>query len=106
MTRACLSPRGAIYRDHGMVTKGVHVMCHVGVREFRDRATTYLSGDEVLSVEKHGKPIGYYPPAPSASEEKIREDVERLAAAVKRALDETGMTEDELADLFDLNKSF
>jgi hypothetical protein len=79
-------------------------MRHIGVREFRDKATTYLSGDEVLAVEKHGRPIGYYIPAPRASEEKIRQDLEQLATAVKRALDETGMTEDELADLFDLNK--
>jgi hypothetical protein len=79
-------------------------MRHVGVREFRDKATIYLSGNEILMVEKHGQPIGYYIPAPRASEEKIREDLEELAAAVKQALDETGMTEDELADLFDLNK--
>jgi hypothetical protein len=79
-------------------------MRHVGVREFRDKATTYLSGDEILSVEKHGRPIGYYVPAPRANQEKIRQDLEQLAAAVKRALNETGMSEDELADLFDLNK--
>jgi len=55
-------------------------------------------------VEKHGQLIGYYIPASRASQEKIREDVAQLAIAVKQALDETGMTEDELADLFDLNK--
>lgn len=79
-------------------------MRHVGVREFRDKATTYLSGEEILTIEKHGRPIGYYIPAPSAKQGVIREDLAELAAAVKRALDETGMTEDELADLFDLNK--
>jgi hypothetical protein len=79
-------------------------MRHVGVREFRDKATTYLSGNEILTVEKHGQPIGYYIPAPRASQEKIHQDLKELAAAVQRALDETGMSEDELADLFDLNK--
>ncbi len=79
-------------------------MRHVGVREFRDKATMYLSGNEIVTAEKHGQPIGYYIPAPKASQEKIREDLAHLAAAVKHALDETGMTEDELADLFDLNK--
>jgi hypothetical protein len=67
----------------------VNVMRHVGVREFRDKATTYLSGNEVLAVEKHGQPIGYYIPAPRASQEKVRQDLEQLAAAVKRALDES-----------------
>ncbi len=79
-------------------------MRHVGVREFRDKATAYLSGNEVLTVEKHGQPIGYYIPAPHASHKKIREDLAQLAMAVKQALDETGMTEDEFADLLDLNK--
>lgn len=79
-------------------------MRHVGVREFRDKATAYLSGNEILTVEKHGQPIGFYIPTPRASQEKIREDMAQLAVAVKQALAETGMTEDELADLFDLNK--
>ncbi len=80
-------------------------MRHVGVREFRDKATAYLSGNEVLTVEKHGQLIGYYIPASRASQEKMREGMAQLAAAVKQALDETGITEDQLADLFNLNTS-
>ena len=38
-------------------------MRHVGVREFRDHATWYLAGDEVLVVERNGRPIGVYIPA-------------------------------------------
>lgn len=56
------------------------------------------------SFSSNGKPIGFYIPAPHASQEKMHEDLAHLAAAVKRALDETGMTENELADFFDLNK--
>jgi len=79
-------------------------MRHVGVREFRDKATTYLSGDEVLSVEKHGKPIGFYVPAPKVNPDEMRESLARFNAAVKRLLDESGMTQAELADFLDLKK--
>ena len=81
-------------------------MQHVGVRDFRDNATKYLSGSDMLAVEKHGRLIGYYIPVPQASEEETRQALEQLRSAVQRILDETGMTEDELADLFDLNKPF
>lgn len=79
-------------------------MRHVGVREFRDKATTYLSGDEVLSVERHGKPIGYYIPVRRASEEEARRALEEFDTAVGRFLEETGVTREELADALDLSK--
>jgi hypothetical protein len=81
-------------------------MRHVGVREFRDKATAYLSGDEVLAVEKHGKPIGFYIPAPRASKEERQAALAQFNAAVQRFLEESGLTEDELADRLDLNKPF
>jgi hypothetical protein len=85
-------------------------MRHVGVREFRDKATKYLAGDEPLAIERHGKPVGYYIPAPpdvassSASDEEFRQAVDRFEEAVQRILDATGMTREELADLLDLSK--
>ena len=30
----------------------------IGVREFRDQATSILAGGETLVIERHGKPIG------------------------------------------------
>jgi antitoxin (DNA-binding transcriptional repressor) of toxin-antitoxin stability system len=78
-------------------------MKSVGVREFRDHATTYLSGREPIAINKHGRTIGYYIPA-KRDEAAARAAVDRLHETVERILNETGMTEDELADLFDLNK--
>lgn len=83
---------------------GGEIMRHVGVREFRDKATAYLSGNEIVTVEKHGKPIGYYIPAPRASEEERQAALTQFNAAVQRFLKESGLTEDELADRLDLNK--
>ncbi|MGH2558497.1 MAG: hypothetical protein ACRDJH_05490 [Thermomicrobiales bacterium] len=87
-------------------------MKRIGVREFRDHATKYLAGDEVLAIERHGNQIGVYIPTKATRREPVkagrREDVdealERLGETVQRVLEETGMSEDELADFFDLNK--
>jgi len=81
-------------------------MRHVGVREFRDKATAYLSGNEVLTVEKHGQPIGYYIPVPKVNPVETQEALARFNAAVKRLLNESGMTQEELADFLDLTKPF
>jgi len=35
---------------------------HVGVREFRDRATYYLKRGKPLAIERHGEVIGYFLP--------------------------------------------
>src|SRR5687768_17491630 len=79
-------------------------MKRVGVREFRDHATKYLAGDEALTIERNGEPIGIYiPTAPSSRQRKV-EAMARLEAAVQRLLDATGMTEEELGDYFDLSK--
>ncbi len=80
------------------------VVKHVGVREFRDHATQYLSGDEVLAVERHGEPIGFYIPTSANRRERFEQALERFEQTVQRMVAETGMSEDELADLFDLKQ--
>ena len=83
-------------------------MKHVGVREFRDRATGYFRGSEPIAVERHGRLIGFYIPVEPRRDERDAADLEaalaRLDASVKRVLDESGMTEDELADYFYLSR--
>lgn len=81
-------------------------MKRVGVREFRDRATYYLANGEALEIERHGKPIGYYIPIPERAEEEKRLALERLNRAVECVLEESGMTEEELSAVFDLNRPF
>jgi hypothetical protein len=75
----------------------------VGVREFRDHATKYLSGTESVAISRHGQIIGVYVPL-KRDAEKVRRAVDRLEKTVNQVLEETGMTEDELADIFDLSK--
>ena len=81
-------------------------MKSVGVREFRDHATTYLAGDEPLTIERHGEAIGVYIPLPRTKPESKAEAMARLGEAVDAVLRETGLTEDELVELFDVTKPF
>jgi hypothetical protein len=75
-------------------------MKRVGIREFRDRATQYLAGDEVLAIERHGQPIGFYIPTPSPAPD-LAQALERLEQTVRRVVDETGISEEELSRLYD-----
>ena len=34
----------------------------IGVREFRDQATSMIAGGETLVIERHGEPIGFFVP--------------------------------------------
>lgn len=79
-------------------------MKRVGVREFRDRATQYLAGDEVLAIERHGQPIGFYVPTGKSRQESFAEALEQLERTIRRVREETGLTEDDLSRLFDLTK--
>jgi len=83
-------------------------MKHVGIREFRDHATKYFAGDEIVAIERHGETIGYYMPATNQAPElpKISkaEAMEQLGQIVNEMLDRTGLTEDELSRLFDVKQ--
>ena len=78
-------------------------MKSVGVREFRDRATNYLSGPETVAVNRHGHVIGFYIPV-ERDEDEVRRAVAQLGQTVERVLGETGMSEEELASLFDMRR--
>jgi hypothetical protein len=79
-------------------------MKSVGVREFRDHATTYLSGPDPVAVSKHGHVIGFYIPI-ERDEDEVRRAVVGLGEAVGQVLQETGMSEEELAGLLDLRQA-
>ncbi len=80
-------------------------MKRVGVHEFGSDAARYLAGDEPLAIEQHGELLGYYVPVDERhSKLKLRDALQRLERTVQRVTAETGLSEDELADLFDLSK--
>ena len=79
-------------------------MKRVGVRDFRDHATQYLGGDEVLAIERRGQTIGFYVPAGASRQEGFAEALGRLEQTVRRVLAETGLSEDDLSRLYDLTE--
>jgi hypothetical protein len=77
---------------------------HVGIREFRDRASHYLASDEVLAIERHGRLIGYYIPVAPGTAEEVRAALERLNRAVERALATGPLDETTLSAALDLRR--
>ena len=75
----------------------------IGVREFRNNTSTYLSGSETIAVNRNGKVIGFYIPL-ERDEDEVRRAVAKLGVAVGQVLEETGMTEEELAKVFELRR--
>jgi hypothetical protein len=79
-------------------------MRRVGVREFRDHATRYLGGDEVLAIERHGQPIGFYIPTAARPGASFAQALERLEQTVRQVRGQTGLSEEELSRLYDLTE--
>lgn len=71
-------------------------MRRIGIRDFKDHATTYLSGDETLVIERRGQPVGFYVPIEAKDRKAGREALKRLDDAVGDVLRQTGLDEDAL----------
>lgn len=72
-------------------------MKHVGVREFRDRATHFLAGPEPIAIERHGVLVGFYLPVVPDRDAAARA-LDRLDATVREVLTQSGLTREELAE--------
>jgi antitoxin (DNA-binding transcriptional repressor) of toxin-antitoxin stability system len=71
-------------------------MRSVGVREFRDQATTILASGETLVIERHGEPIGFFVPIVATDRRAGAEALGRLGELVDNITTVTGLSEDEL----------
>ena len=95
-------------------------MKRVLAEEFAAHAGAYLEGPDPVSVEKDGKVIGKYVPERNGhaangeisdderrkKKAEVRAAFERLRAVLQEVYEETGLTEDEFADLMDPSKPF
>lgn len=71
-------------------------MRSVGVREFRDQATTILAAGETLVIERHGEPIGFFVPITAKDRRAGRAALGRLGEVVEDVLASAGVNEDDL----------
>ncbi len=79
-------------------------MKSVGIREFRDKASQYLSSKEVVAVKRHGKLVGFYIPVTQSEKIEIEQALQRLNKTVETAMAESGMDEATLARALDLSQ--
>ena len=55
----------------------------VGVREFRDQATSLMNDGETLVIERYGQPIGFFVPVVAKDRRAGHEALGRLGDLVK-----------------------
>lgn len=79
-------------------------MKEIGVREFRDRASHYLSSEEPIAIKRRGETIGYY--FPRTPRQKVKEALDRLERIERKIMKETGITEDELSQAMNWKAPF
>ena len=72
----------------------------VGIRQFRDQATTLMKLGETIRIERNGKPVGFFVPVPTPKRERreVIESLDRVGDVVRRILDQTGLGEEDLVE--------
>lgn len=73
-------------------------MRSVGVREFRDQATTLIASGETIVIERHGEPIGFFVPITAKDRRQGRASLGRLGELVGDVLVRADLTEDEMVN--------
>lgn len=68
----------------------------IGVREFRDQATSLLAAGETLVIERHGEAIGFFVPINAKDRRAGRDALGRLGEAATDVLRRTGLDEEGL----------
>jgi hypothetical protein len=71
----------------------------VGIKEFKNKATQYLRAEKPVAIERHSKFVGFYIPVTEHDEEKIKKSLKKFEKVLKKALNETGLSEEAFADL-------
>jgi antitoxin (DNA-binding transcriptional repressor) of toxin-antitoxin stability system len=75
-------------------------MKRVGVREFKDKATSYISKAETIVIEKHGEPVGWYIPIPKKDKRNVKTAMKQLEETIRQTLKKTKVSEEDLAEFF------
>lgn len=68
----------------------------IGVREFRDQASSILAGGETLVIERHGEPIGFFVPIAAKDRRAGRDALGRLGGLVDDIIARSGLDEADL----------
>jgi len=73
----------------------------VGIREFREKLTTYLlESSKPVAITRHGDTVGYYIPARQSRPDADIEALRQAAAQLDKMLAAHGIDEDEIVREF------
>lgn len=75
----------------------------IGVPEFRNNASTHLSGTDPIAVNKHGQVIGFYIPL-ERNRDEVRRAIAKLEVTRKKELVYAGVfdtSEEARIEIFD-----
>ena len=72
-------------------------MRSVGVREFRDQATSLIASGETIVVERHGEPVGFFVPITAKDRRAGREALGRLGDLLVEVAARSGLKEEDVA---------
>lgn len=68
----------------------------VGIRTFKNEATTLLQANETLVIERHGTPVGIYIPLVAKDRATRTRSLAEFGTYLQAFLTAHGLTEDEL----------
>ncbi len=73
----------------------------VGIREFRDKLSTYLLTSEApVTITRHGDAVGLYIPIRRKRTAEERAEFDKTAARWQEIVDSMGLSEDEILEDF------
>ena len=78
-------------------------MQSVHIQDFQKRLLYYLTQAEAISIHLNDRELGVYTPNQRTTPEQRQQTFENLDRALKQAMAESGMTEEQLADALSPN---
>jgi antitoxin (DNA-binding transcriptional repressor) of toxin-antitoxin stability system len=71
-------------------------MDRVGIREFREKLSTFLESPTAVAITRHGETVGFYIPARRKRSEADLEALRRAGEQLDAMISAAGTSEDEL----------
>jgi len=75
-------------------------MDSVGIREFRERLSSFIESPTAVAITRHGETVGFYIPARRRRSEAELDALRRAGEQLDAMIAAAGTTEDELVDDF------
>jgi antitoxin (DNA-binding transcriptional repressor) of toxin-antitoxin stability system len=73
----------------------------VGIREFREKLSTYLlETEDTVAITRHGDTVGYYIPTRRKRTETEKAALKEVASRLQQEMVAAGVTEDEIIQDF------